>query len=311
MTSGQFEIWDVSSWDAVNQEPIGREEKLWVREPGASSRSRERDWLFKPVIIKSGHRQGEDWAEKIVSELGGLMGVPCAEIRFAVRDGRPGSLSRNVAPDEWNLVSGSILLSELIENYQEGRLSPPGRPGHSPKTVCQALSSCEPAPGVAGLGAFEVFAGYLELDAWVANRDRHDENWAVLVTTALPERRCRLAASFDHASSLGFGERDHTRAQLLQSGKISSWARKGTAVRFEHDPSSPKSDIPSLVTTADLALALAGARARAHWMQRLAAVSREEIQNLILRTPNLSDVTASFILELLTINRERLLDECG
>lgn len=309
MTADQFETWDVSSWEVVNQEPSGREEKLWVREPGALSGSRERDWLFKPVIIKSGHRQGEDWAEKIVSELGGLLGVPCAEIRLAVRDGSPGSLSRNVAPDRWNLVSGSILLGELIENYQEGRLNPPGRPGHSPETICQALSSCEPSPGVAGLSAFDVFAGYLVLDAWVANRDRHDENWAVLATTALPERRC-LAASFDHASSLGFGERDDTRARLLQSGEISSWACKGTARRFAHDPSRPKREIPSLVTTAGLALALAGARAREHWLQRLAAVSREEVETLVLRTPNLSDVTASFILEVLAINRGRLLDEC-
>jgi hypothetical protein len=87
-----FEVRDVSGWEAVNPETIGRDAKLWVREPGAPSSSRERDWLFKPVIVTaSGHRQGEDWTEKIVSELGGLLGVPCAEIELAVRRGVPGS----------------------------------------------------------------------------------------------------------------------------------------------------------------------------------------------------------------------------
>ncbi len=132
----EFEVRDVSAWEAVNPEPIGRDAKLWVREPGAPSLSREPDWLFKPVIVTaSGHRQGEDWTEKIVSELGGLLGVPCAEIELAVRRGVPGSISRNVAPDGWNLVLGSVLLGTVISNYQEGQLRPPVPPARAPGLV--------------------------------------------------------------------------------------------------------------------------------------------------------------------------------
>lgn len=72
----EFEVRDVSAWEAVNPEPIGRDAKLWVREPGAPSWSRERDWLFKPVIVTaSGHRQGEDWTEKIVSSSSDLLTI--------------------------------------------------------------------------------------------------------------------------------------------------------------------------------------------------------------------------------------------
>jgi len=305
----EFEVWDVSAWEAVNPEPIGRDAKLWVREPGAPSSSRERDWLFKPVIVTaSGHRQGEDWTEKIVSELGGLLGVPCAEIELAVRRGVPGSISRNVAPDGWNLVLGSVLLSTGNSHYQEGQLRPPGRPGHSPRTIFQALERCQPPAGPGRLTAVEVFAGYLVLDAWVANQDRHDQNWAVLRQAAAPGE-LRLASSYDHASSLGFNLLDARRETLLDSGAVAAWAARGTAHRFEHDPGSSSREIPTLVAAAHDALDLAGQKASRHWIERLRGLDWAEVENVIARTPNLSDVTASFILDLLTINRRRLLHE--
>ncbi len=305
----EFEIRDVSAWEAVNPEPIGRDAKLWVREPGAPSQSLERDWLFKPVIVTaSGHRQGEDWTEKIVSELGGLLGVPCAEIELAVGRGVPGSISRNVAPDGWNLVLGSVLLSTGISNYQEGQLRPPGRPGHSPRTIFQALGRCEPPAGSGHLTAVEVFAGYLVLDAWVANQDRHDQNWAVLRQAAAPGD-LRLASSYDHASSLGFNLLDARRETLLGSSAMADWATRGTAHRFEHDPGRSWREIPTLVATAHDALDLAGQKASRHWIERLRSLEWAEVEHVIARIPNLSDVTASFILELLTINRRRLLHE--
>jgi hypothetical protein len=92
-----FPIVDISSWEVVAPEVLGRNPKVWVREPGGGS-DRQRDWLFKPVVVAAnGHRQGEDWAEKIVSELGRSLGVPCAEVQLAVRAGVRALISRNVS----------------------------------------------------------------------------------------------------------------------------------------------------------------------------------------------------------------------
>ncbi len=304
----EFGVRDVSAWEVVNPEPIGRDAKLWVREPGGSSLSRERDWLFKPAIVTAtGHRQGENWTEKIVRELGVRLGVPCADVELAVRNGVPGSMSRNVAPDGWNLILGSELLGTVVDNYQEGRLRPPGRPGHAPRTIFHALGKCA-TPEAGRLNAIEVFAGYLVLDAWVANRDRHDQNWAALRRASAPVE-LRLASSYDHASSLGFNLRDERRDMLLRSRAVAAWAEGGAAHRFEHDPSRPKREIPTLVATAHTGLELAGERATRHWTACLRTVDWGEVENVVARTPGLSDATASFILELLAINRRRLLRE--
>ncbi len=305
----EFEIRDVSAWEVVNPEPIGRDAKLWVREPEAPAGSRERDWLFKPVVIASnGHRQGEDWAEKIVSELDCLLGVPCAEVELAERNGEFGSISRNVTPNGWSLVLGSELLGRVVDGYQEGQLRPPGRPGHTPWRIFQALDDCESPPGLGTLTAAEMFAGYLVLDAWVANQDRHDQNWAAIHQASVPGG-LRLAASYDHASSLGFNLLDNHRKALRASSGVEGWAEGGVAHRFEHDPDQPKRAIPTLVATAHHALDLAGQRAHRHWMERLRTLGRTEVENVVAKVPRLSDPTANFILDVLGINRRRLLHE--
>jgi hypothetical protein len=45
--------------------------------------------------------------------------------------------------------------------------------------------------------ALGIFVGYVMLDAWIANQDRHHENWG-----ALQDDQLRLAPTFDHGASL-------------------------------------------------------------------------------------------------------------
>jgi hypothetical protein len=53
--------------------------------------------------------------------------------------------------------------------HQPGRKG--GHPGHSLENVRAVPTT-----------AFDVFAGWPTLDAWIANTDRHDNNWSVLRT---------------------------------------------------------------------------------------------------------------------------------
>lgn len=306
--SAQFDVVDVSAWEVASTEPEGRSGKDWVREPGAPVASREQDWLFKPVVVHAGgDRQGGDWAEKIVSELGFLLGVPCAEVQMAVRHGTRGSLSRNVAPNRWNLMLGYVLMEAVLPTYVGGaRL--PGRPGHSPRNILGVLREGGPPPGFSDLDAAGVFAGYLTLDAWVANQDRHDRNWAVLERADAPASR-RLAASFDHTSSLGFNLLDRKREQIMErAGGIEQWVGKGRANQFEHEAQLGAA-VPSLVEVARESLRLAGPAAEQYWLDRLRGLDGAAVESVAARVPGLSEVTATFVLRVLDTNRRRLVDD--
>jgi hypothetical protein len=154
-----------------------------------------------------------------------------------------------------------------------------------------------------------VFASFLLLDAWVANQDRHDQNWAVLHPAAR-SAELRLAPSYDHASSLGFNLTDARRGSCLsRPGGMSGFARRGRAQRFEHDPDAPASSVATLVDLAREAMSLAGRSAEQGLLDRLASTEHSEVALVVTRVPGLSEPTARFILELLDINRRRLLGD--
>lgn len=192
-----YAVRDVSAWEVAAAEPVGLDEKDWLREPETGD-----TWLFKPVTVHDGWSQGEDWSEKTASEIGLALGVPCARVDLAVREGRRGSISKNLRPSGWAMHSGSDVLAGIVPNYRSKQF---GRTGHTLANVAVVLEDCQPPPGTRcppGFLAFDVFAGYMTFDALVANRDRHDQNWSILQSSSGGSDA--LAGSYDHASSLGF-----------------------------------------------------------------------------------------------------------
>jgi hypothetical protein len=302
MPAATFSILDVSSWRIAADEVAGADEKVWLAPTDSEDR-----WLFKPATIKDDHVHGEDWAEKAASELGHLLGVPCATVEMANRHGSRGALSLNLRPPNYEMHSGAVLLSDLLADYVPGAVDPLGRPGHNLSNINAVLGTVAAPPGFTGptgMTGFDVFAGILMLDAWIANRDRHDENWSILVPHAVQDLR-RLCGSYDQAGCLGFNLLDTSKARMLAEGRVAAWARKGTAWRFEHT-AKPS----SLVTLAAEGLSLASTTARRHWMAALCGITDEVVADLMARIPVLSEVGRTFAVEVLATNRKRLLDEC-
>jgi len=132
----------------------------------------------------------------------------------------------------------SVRQTWLLDGHVEGYESKTKyRSGHSLDNVHEVLTDLRPppdAPAVSGMSAYDVFCGYLVLDALVANSDRHDHNWAVFLRPTLQDERPALAASYDHASSLGFNLRDERRDRFVAEGTVSRFAGRGVARRFEH-----------------------------------------------------------------------------
>lgn len=124
---------------------------------------------------------------------------------------------------------GALLLADLLPDFATRSKE---RSGHTLDNIETDLRDVDAPAGSGGLSAFEVFAGYLVLDALAANQDRHEENWAVL--RPLPgEGRLTLAGSYDHGSSLGFNLTDSRRQMHLDRGDVPVFASKARAQRFE------------------------------------------------------------------------------
>ncbi len=304
--AAQFPTVDVTEWDVDRDEPAGAEEKIWLTEPGSGAA-----WLYKPVTEKVGKAgtilHGDDWAEKASSELAALIGLPVARIELADRAGRLGVISRNVRPQSFEMQPGQVVLqASSAPRYVPGNVQ--GRPGHCLENIHMALDGAL-APEALNLPfpatAFDVFAGYLVLDAWVANRDRHDENWSVLrpITGSVPMQLC---PTYDQANSLGYNVPDAKRGELIgDRNAMVRWCERGTAWRFEHDPQLP---IPTLVDLAQDALLAASPAAREHWLAQIIGVSAESQEDLLARTPRMSELARTFARTVLSINRERILN---
>lgn len=246
---------------------------------------------------------GEDWAEVGAALLGGLIHVPVASVRLGRYQGRRGVLSRSVVPTGWALVHGNELLSRGHDGYVGGM--PTENPGYTVEAVRARLRYVPPPADEGGwlcpaeMDAFDVWAGYLVFDAWVAGCDRHDENWGVIADGV----RQHLAPSFDHGNALGFQVRPSDHRVLADDPQaLRRWASRGRCRYF--------AGRPRLTDLAASALALATPSARTFWLDQLAGISPARIESVLVRAPValLSESSRRFCERLLLTNRRRLLD---
>ena len=153
--------------------------------------------------------------------------------------------------------------------------------------------------------AYDLFLGYLLLDTWIANQDRHHENWGLI----RHRERIYLAPTFDHAASMGQNETDARRKNRLQTGDqrqhISAYVKKARSAIYETTTS--KKPLPTL----DLfqKAAQRSPKSARTWLDRLRQIPDNDCQDLFERLPygEITPCAKQFALELLALNKERLL----
>lgn len=269
---------------------MGTKEKHWVKDQQQFS------WLFKQARSRKNETLGEDWCECLVHGLACLIGVPSACVTPAICKGNRGLVSRSFKKPGERLEHGNELLSRVIPDYRldterENQL-------YCPLNVFKALEGISSPIPMDGFSAYDVWSSYLLLDAWVAGRDRHHQNWGVL---RCREDEARLAPSFDHGNALGFQVPERELAQYIDRG-VESWCRRGRSHHF--------SGKPMLTDLAAEALRAASPEAQDYWTGRLEDVKPSDVVELLEAVPReiLSEQRGRFILELLQVNRRRLLD---
>lgn len=290
-------------------EQMGTKKKVWVRKDG-------QNYLFKEPRPAT----GEDWAEKVASELCALLNLPHAPYDLAVWQGKRGVISPNFASPPLRLVHGNELLAKVDKNYPMQRFFRVQE--HILRSVLGIISKLikpEPEPPlgwtpIEGIkSAVEVFVGYLMFDAWIANQDRHHENWSVLVvpkTAPEPGFSVHLSPSYDHASSLGRNETDDAREERLttrdKGRHIKAYVERAASAFYAPPPNSEK---PLSTLVAFCEAGKLHREAAQIWLDRLKSIPPQATRAILDQIPKnlITQITIEFAQTMLDLNRERLL----
>ena len=301
-----FPIVRVDASQAERQETLGTKRKYWFT-----------DDQKRRVLFKAKERDtGEDWAETLACELAKLLRLPHVHYDLAeeVGSGVPGVVCINCVPSGWSLVMGNELLLGRDPAYPFQKKYKVRQ--HTVEAVAEVIGKLQLPPKPwqevlpAGIqSALDVFIGYVLLDAWIANQDRHHQNWG-----ALDDGQCRyLCPTFDHGSSLAHSLQDTEREQRLTSRdknqQISAFVRKARSAFYAHS-----SDAKPLGTyEAWQAFARLSPSAATTWLEQLRKIDENQVAQRMAEVPDnrMSSVCREFTRRLLLENQKRLLEGAG
>ena len=212
-----YQIEEVHPEWVLEPEHLGGKKKFWYLKPGEE----EVEWLFKHPRSNS----GEHWAEKIASEVACLLDIPCAQVELAVFQGDRGSTSECFLDHYQELFLGNQILERHLEDY-DTTLRRFEQSQHTLENIWKSFERVFEDPDGTD-AAKSRFADFLILDAVIGNTDRHNENWGIARRYDQGKWVGYLARTFDHASSLGRELSDERREQILNSGHIGNYSKRG------------------------------------------------------------------------------------
>lgn len=301
-----------SAFQRLDFEPLGTKEKVWIHFLGSPQE--------KYLLKMSRENTGEHWSEFIACKLAEKLGIPCAKYEIlpceteTPEKKRMAVVVENLVPVGFSMVMGNEFLHKkfpdvypMPEETTNERLSK-----HTVARIKSSLADVNIRSEwnfPQQFGAFDVFCGYLLLDALISNQDRHHENWAVLYQES--SQKYFLCESYDHAASLGRELTEEKRQKLLTSKdigqKLGTFVRRARSEVFEND-----TDKKPLLTIDALSLALSyqPPETKDFWMEKLSSITEDEIQE-ILKTINpyiMNDSVKDFTLRMIIENRNRILE---
>jgi len=295
-----YRIINVADRAANLPEQIGTKPKFWF----------QGDDLVNYLFKEGRPGTGDDWSEKVASELCDLLALPHVVYEFAAWRGKRGVVCKNFVPEGGRLVHGNELLAQVVMGYQPAQFFHVRQ--HTLRRVLAIIKN-EHIRGPIGWNVFpgmdlaiDVFVGYLMFDAWIANQDRHHENWALVVSQ---ERATHLAPTYDHASSLGSNETDKNRKDRLTTRdcgrSMGRYVERAASAFF----ASPRSNKPMSTLDAFREAGKVRQRAARAWLDSLARLSLQDVKIIFDQIPRdrISEVAIEFALRMLELNRQRLL----
>ena len=302
-----FKVFNIPQEAAELSEQMGTKFKFWY--------SDEQHGL---TLFKEGRpRTGENWAEKVASELAQLLGLPHAFYELAVWRERQGVLSPSFVPPGARLIHGNeLVLGKVTVASEDENLRFYQQRSHTASRVFQFLKLNDeivrPPLGFSlsnGVQtALSVFIGYLLFDVWIANQDRHSENWGVVRVG----EDVYLAPTYDHGSSLGRQESDDRRTIMMTTrdsgASIVSYVKKARSAMYPNVPGDTRVKAYFNLELFELAAKLDSIAAEI-WLDRLSTIQDEDVRAILDKVPpdHISNIGRDFTQKLLSLNKDRLL----
>ncbi|WP_124838987.1 phosphatidylinositol kinase [Burkholderia cepacia] len=289
-------------------EQLGTKEKFWYA-----------DVYLGPSLFKRGRpNTGENWAEKLACELADALGIPHAYYELARCGEQAGVVSPTFVPEGARLIHGNELLAKTTPYQQYADAKPYRSRAHtitllaafvkvaSESKIIRVPIDYAPRDGIETVA--DIMVGYLMLDAWIGNQDRHDQNWGVILD---PKTGLYLAPSFDHGSSFARNLQDEACDEMLSTrdmGRhISTFVQKARSGLYPRGATEKTKTL--LTIEAFLHMAKLWPTAARAWLARLEAITPELISNTVGLLPDdfASPHRRAFLVEFLNLNRKRLL----
>jgi len=301
--SEKFSVLRVDREQAISMESVGSKRKFWFSHK------------HKRLIFKAEEREtGEDWAEVVSAELCELLGLPHVKYELAqefFEDNYkfPGVVSERLITWSESLILGNALLLVQDPSYPTSQRRKVRQ--HSRLAVTDAVWNFRPPRGEelmpeACRTAGGAFIGYLLLDAWIANTDRHHENWGVVWDGDV----FRLASTFDHGAALAHNLLDEERVERMttkdRNRTVQAFAERGeSALYLSDDEAKPMKLLEAFEVFAEYA-----PEAGRAWLERLSRIGLDDLAKIVDRVPDerITTTCRDFTLKLLEINQRRLLD---
>lgn len=319
-----FESMEVEKNSSDAMETLGTKEKFWFHTFNSDSRESEfSQWLFK---YNRSEATGEDWAEIIVAHLSKLLGLPYVDYRLALAVGQEGTKRRGVISENFTqkneplsieLMHGNRILKMTKESYN---IDAPTHKDYNINTIVRSIKLFGEACAnldVEYLGNnaddtcfFKTFAGYILLDMWVSNQDRHHENWGIIlsVNEQTEKKTWSIAPTYDHGSSMAAFESDNKRKSILKNENnfgIMGFVDRAKTPFYSID--KKRKSIKTIEVLKDIYEFFP--TEVMFWQNKLEQVQWMEIEKIFTKFPEniISDVAIDFSLNLLEANKKRIL----
>lgn len=312
--SQSYTVYKIDVKGKTQIEQMGTKPKFWF-----VNKEYNEHWLFK----YNRPNTGEDWSEKITSEIAELIGLPHAIVELAECEDKRGIITKDFTERKTKgvLVHGNEILTSIDSDYPTRQFRKVSQ--HSIDNIIEVLSDefIQLPSGYSFSSnidnAIDLFLGYLLLDALVGNTDRHHANWGLLISPEgfgdPPSLHAELAPTFDHASSLG-RELEETRRESLLAGNnyranVSIYAQRASSAIYLHTGD----DKPLSTLAAFVELTKYAPNAKKIWLDKLRDITEDSFKDCISRIPEsiLSRQSGEFVYQLLLFNKNQLLNLIG